>query len=369
MQLEETLISKPRCCRNHCVFCFIDQMPPSLRQTLYVKDDDWRLSLMMGNYITLTNIPDAEMDRIIRRHASPLYISVHATDGETRQRMMKNPSAVRIMEHLARFKKEGIRFHCQIVLCPGINDGSVLDKTLQDLISLYPAASSVALVPVGLTSHRASLDKLVPYTKDDAAALIERIKPFARQCMEKYGTSFVFPADEFFCLSGIPLPAEAEYEDFPQIENGVGLLRLFISDVEQAHEENLTPDGSIKHITIACGVSVAPYLRELAGRFAPKQIQIQVVPIRNDFFGQTVTVTGLITGRDLVSQLKATQTDRILICANMLRAEGDLFLDDMSLEEARQALPAPLHVIPNSGKAFYKALYGITSDLEDQCDA
>lgn len=366
IQLEDTLLSRPRSCRNHCVFCFIDQMPKALRQTLYVKDDDWRLSLMMGNYITLTNISESEMDRIIRRHASPLYISVHATDGDVRRQMMKNPGADRIMEHLKRFQDAGIRFHCQIVLCPGFNDGPVLEKTIQDLISFYPAACSAALVPVGLTSHREGLTPLKPYTKETAAELILKIKPLQEQFLKKYGTAFVYPADELYCLSGLPLPNETEYEDFPQIENGVGLLRLFISDVMQAADESIAvPNDLPKHITIACGVSVAPFLQELADKYAPAQVEVDIHPIRNDFFGHTITVTGLITGQDLVKQLQSTETDRILICAAMLRAEGDLFLDGLSLEEVKKALPAPLYVIPNSGKAFYHALHGITTDPEE----
>lgn len=367
IQLEDTLLSRPRSCKNQCVFCFIDQMPPSLRKTLYVKDDDWRLSLMMGNYITLTNVTESEMDRIIRRHASPLYISVHATDGNVRRQMMKNPGADKIMEHLKRFADAGIRFHCQIVLCPGINDGPVLEKTLEDLTSLYPAARSAALVPVGLTSHREGLTPLTPYTKETATELLLSIKPFQEKFLKKYGTAFVFPADELYCLSGLPLPPEAEYEDFPQIENGVGLLRLFISDVEQtAEEEPIAISQDLpKRITIACGVSVAPFLRELADKYAPPQVEIDIRPIRNDFFGHSITVTGLITGQDLVNQLQNVKTDRILICATMLRAEGDLFLDGLSLDEVKQALPAPLYVIPNSGKAFYRALYGITTDPEE----
>jgi len=365
IQLEDTLLSRPRSCRNHCVFCFIDQMPLSLRQTLYVKDDDWRLSLMMGNYITLTNVSESEMDRIIRRHASPLYISVHATDGHVRRQMMKNPDADKIMEHLKRLTEADIRFHCQIVLCPGINDGPVLEKTLQDLVSLYPAARSAALVPVGLTSHRDSLTPLTPYTKETAAELLLKINPLQEQYLKMFGTAFVFGADELYCLSGLTLPTETEYEDFPQIENGVGLLRLFISDAEQAAEEPPVTGNLPGRITIACGFSVAPFLQELVDKYAPPQVEVDIFPILNDFFGPTITVSGLITGQDLIRQLQNVSTDRILICATMLRAEGDLFLDGLSLEEVKKALPAPLHVIPNSGKAFYNALHGIITDPEE----
>lgn len=358
IQFEESLISRPRSCRNHCVFCFIDQMPPKLRSTLYVKDDDWRLSLMMGNYITLTNVSESEMDRILRRKVSPLYISIHATDGQVRRRMMHHPDAARIMEHLQRLKDAGIFFHCQIVLCPGYNDGKILENTLHDLISLYPAARSAALVPVGLTAHREGLTPLTPYTKETTAALIRQVAPFQQQYKAEYGTSFVFPSDEFYCLSGLPLPDYEAYEDFPQIENGVGLLRLFMQDVEDAYQEDPNPAYMKKRLLIACGVSVAPHLKALADQFAPKDVNVSVQPIINDFFGHTITVTGLITGKDLIQQLKGVETDQILICENMLRAEKDLFLDDVSLEQVRKELPAPLAVVPNNGQAFYEAICG-----------
>lgn len=355
---DDTLMSRPRCCRNHCVFCFIDQMPPALRTSLYVKDDDWRLSLMMGNYITLTNVSEGEMDRIIRRHASPLYISVHATDGEVRRSMMGNPQASRIMEHLQRLKAADIRFHSQIVLCPGYNDGAVLEQTLQDLISLRPNALSAALVPVGLTAHREGLTPLKPYDRESAAALLRQIHPLQERYSKEHGTAFVFAADEFYCLSGFPLPPAEAYEDYPQIENGVGLLRLFMEDAQQAYQDDPHPKAVPRKVVIASGISAAPYLQELADRIAPPEVRVSVQPIRNDFFGPSITVTGLITGGDLVRQLQGVQTDQILICANMLRAEGDLFLDGATLSQVRSALPAPLAVIPNSGEAFYQALCG-----------
>lgn len=358
--LEDTLLSRPRCCANHCVFCFIDQMPPKLRKTLYVKDDDWRLSLMMGNYITLTNVSEKEMDRIIRRHASPLYISVHATDGQVRSRMMGNQKAGDIMERLGRLADAGIRFHCQIVMCPGYNDGTILEKTLNDLISFHPFASSAALVPVGLTAYREGLPAITPYNKQTAAALLAQMKPFQERFLKEYGTAFVFAADELYCLSGLELPSMEEYEDFPQIENGVGLLKLFIDDVAQAYRDEPDQTAVSRKLTIACGVSVAPFMKELADKYAPKGVQVTVQPILNDFFGHTITVTGLITGGDLIRQLRDVKTDQILICTNMLRAEGDLFLDGVSLGEVKGALPAPLLVVPNNGEAFYRALCGET---------
>ena len=360
IQMAETMISKPRLCRNNCVFCFIDQMPPSLRSTLYVKDDDWRMSLMMGNYVTLTNVSDAEFDRIIRRQASPLYISVHATDGEVRKRMMNNKNADQIMEKLTRLKEAGIQFHCQVVLCPGYNDGEILEQTLGDLVSLYPAAQSVALVPVGTTKFRDGLAKLIPYDMRTANDLLDFVRPIQRLLLKEIGTRFVFPADEFYCLSKRDVPPEEEYEGFPQIENGVGLLSLFEADVRYAYRQNPKPKGRPAKRLIACGSSVALSLERLIREYGPTYTTTHVQPITNDFFGRTVTVTGLVTGGDLIGQLKGAETEEILICANMLRAEQDLFLDDVSLEEARQALlPAKLIVIENDGMAFYNAICGL----------
>lgn len=364
LTLEETMICNPRACRNKCIFCFIDQMPKNHRSTLYVKDDDWRLSLMMGNYVTLTNVSDSEFDRIIRRHASPLYISIHATDPETRCTMMGNRHAGHIMEQLHRLAEAGIRFHCQVVLCPGYNDGAILEKTLEDLVALHPAAQSVALVPVGLTAHREGLSPITPFAPDTACALIASVKDFQARCLTRLGTVFAYPADEFYALGELPIPPVEYYEDFPQIENGVGLLRMFIDQVEWAAKDGeVLPISEKKHILIACGTSVAPYLRQLHAQYSPSHITVEVRPIINHFFGPTVTVSGLVTGGDLTSQLKDAKADVICIVRSMLRAEGDLFLDDMSIEEVRAALPAPLCVTPNDGEAFYRVLMGHTEGV------
>ena len=364
LSIGDSLACAPRSCKNHCVFCFIDQMPPKLRPSLYVKDDDWRLSLMMGNFVTLTNVSKAEMDRIIRRRASPLFISVHATDGQVRRQMMRNPASDQIMDRLMLLKEHGIKFHCQVVLCPGVNDGPVLDKTLKDLASLYPAAQSVALVPVGMTRYREKLEKLTPYTAQSAAELLDQVRPLRAQFYQEFKTRFVFPADEFYCMSGSPVPSEEDYEGFPQIENGVGLLRLLESQILQARAELPLPRGEPKRLLIATGTSIAPELRRLCKTYAPKFMSIQVQPIFNDFFGRTITVTGLITGQDLVKQLKDADADEILISSVMLREQGDLFLDDMSLSAVRKALPAPLTVVGTTGRAFYRAICGQPQDGE-----
>ena len=357
LQLADTLACTPYPCKNKCVFCFIDQMPPGMRKTLYVKDDDWRLSLMMGNYITLTNVDEAEFQRILKRKASPLYISIHATDPEVRVRMMKNPNARFIMERLKALSDAGLHFHCQIVLCPGYNDGDVLKKTLTDLSAMYPAAQSAALVPVGLTKFRQGLAPVKPFTRESARAVMEIAHAFQDRLLREIGTRFVFPSDEMVLIAGEELPSEEEYEGYPQLENGVGLLRKFENGLKAASEENSLA-AVPRRVRIPCGTSIAPVMREWMGRYAPEGVQVAVQPIRNTFFGETVTVTGLITGGDLMEQLKDADEDEILLCGNTLRAEGDLFLDDVSLEQVRAALKPTLTVVPNTGGDLFRALLG-----------
>lgn len=358
LTLDQTIVSKPRPCRNHCVFCFIDQMPPGMRKTLYVKDDDWRLSLMMGNYITMTNIDDHELDRIIRRKVSPLFVSVQCTDPDMRVKLLRNPNAAKIMDNLRLLKANGIRFHAQMVLCPGWNDGEILKKSLEDLEALRPAVQSIALVPIGLTKFRDGLPYIKPYNKQMAIDLIESVKPYQERFLREIGTRLVFPADEFYCLSGLPLPTDEEYEDYPQIENGVGMLRMFETDLEYAVEDLPMTETPPRRICIATGTSVAPFLRELADKHAPRGTTVEVRPIVNKFFGESVTVTGLITGQDLVAQCQDVQADEILIVRSMIRAEGDLFLDNMSVDEVRSKLPCPLKITESSGEGFWRAISG-----------
>lgn len=364
LTLDQTIVSCPRPCRNHCIFCFIDQMPPGMRKTLYVKDDDWRLSLMMGNYITMTNIDDKELDRIIRRKVSPLFISVQCTDPEMRVKLLRNPHAAKIMDNLRLLKANGIRFHAQVVLCPGWNDGDILRKTLEDLETLRPAIQSIALVPIGLTKFRDGLPYIKPYDRQMATELIESMRPYQERFLREIGTRLVFPSDEFYCLSGLPLPTDEEYEDYPQIENGVGMLRMFETDLAYAAEDFPMEETAPRRICIATGTSVAPFLRELANRYAPRGTQVEVRPIVNRFFGETVTVTGLITGQDLVAQCQDVDADEIMIVRSMIRAEGDLFLDDMSIDEVRRQLPCPLRITENSGEGFWRAISDqLTSSL------
>ena len=357
--LSDTMLCNPRVCKNHCVFCFIDQMRPGLRKSLYVKDDDWRLSLMMGNFVTLTNVDDQELDRIIRRHASPLFISVHATDGQVRKRMMRNPNAENILPRLKRLKENSIRFHCQIVCCPGWNDGEVLRQTLDDLAALAPAAQTVAVVPVGLTAYRDGLEPLTLFNRETAGELLDQLEPLRERFLREMGTRFVFPSDEFYCLSGRPLPPDEAYEGYPQIENGVGILRQFETDARWAREDLEGMQAPAKRYVILVGMSARTFFGDFCREYAPEGVTLTPQAIENRFFGPTITVTGLLTGGDILAQLDCTGYDEVLLFRNTLRAEGDLFLDDMSLEEFRSRLPIPVRVVSTNGEQFYRALYGL----------
>ena len=360
--LDETIHMKPRHCRNHCLFCFIDQLPKGMRSTLYVKDDDWRLSMMMGNYVTLTNVDDLEFDRILRRKPSPLFISVHATDPDTRVRLLRNPNAGNLLDRLKCLKEAGIEFHSQIVLCPGINDGEILKQTIRDLINLAPASQSLAIVPIGLTKHREKLPDMKMFSPEGAAELIETVEGFQRECMEKLGTRFVYASDEFYCLSGHKLPDEEAYEEYPQIENGVGMLRQLERECEAAWEdlkESGLPAVPPTRLAIPTGTSAEPYIRKLAERYAPSGTEINVIPVKNRFFGESITVTGLIVARDLIDEMQNVACDRILISETMLKEQSDRFLDNMTLEEVRQALRKEITVVANNGEGFIRALYGL----------
>ncbi len=358
LTLSDTACVSPRTCHNKCIFCFIDQMAPGMRDTLYVKDDDWRFSLMMGNFVTLTNVDDKEFDRILRRKASPLYISVHATDAPLRCRMMNNRFAGNILERLQKMKEAGLSFHCQVVLCPGWNDGEQLQKTLTDLYALHPAAKSVALVPVGLTKFRKGLEPLKPFDAASARAVVVQAKAFQQKALSENGTRFVFPSDELMLLAGEEIPSEADYEGYPQIENGVGLVRKTEEALKMAAARN-DAAARPRSIVIPCGTSIAPVMKRWMETYAPKDVQVTVLPVKNTFFGETVTVTGLLTGGDLQRALQEVQADEILLCSNTLREEGDLFLDDMPLAQLRKALPAKLTITPNDGASLFRALLGL----------
>ncbi len=380
--LDETKQMKPRSCRNHCLFCFVDQLPRGMRSTLYVKDDDWRLSLMMGNYVTLTNVDDSEFGRILRRKASPLYISVHATDPDVRVRMLRNPSAANLMPRLRMLAEAGLEFHGQVVLCPGINDGEILNRTIRDLSSLWPSSRSLAIVPVGMTRHRGNLPCLRAFDPASAASLLDQVRPFQEQFLAEFGTRFVFPSDEFYCISSRPLPGNDEYEDYSQIENGVGMLRQLEQEcAEAASDDAEAASGSSetadpfdfsvpaaekpaspvffrRHLLIPTGVSAQPFIQALAQRYAPADTRVDVIAVKNRFFGESITVTGLIVGQDLVHGLQGLPCDEILISSTMLREQTDCFLDDMTLKEVEARLKHPVHVVENTGESLIRALRG-----------
>ena len=366
LRLDEREAMKPRHCRNRCLFCFVDQLPEGMRETLYVKDDDWRLSMMMGNYVTLTNVNDQEFDRIIARKASPLFISVHATDPQTRCEILHNKNAGSLMNRLSRLKDNGLEFHCQIVLCPGVNDGAVLKKTIEDLASLWPASRSLAIVPVGLTKHREGLASLKGFDAESARSLISDISEYQKRFLKELGTRFVFPSDEFYCLCGEPLPQNDEYEDYPQIENGVGMLRLLEQECEEA-SEFLFPDGNNgtgdpETILIPTGISAQPFIEKIVNRYKPQNTVAHVIPVINRFFGETITVTGLIVGRDLIDTLRGIPCDRILLCDTMLRDQTDRFLDDTTLDEVSSALNRPICIVRNNGESLIRALWKMEED-------
>lgn len=352
-----TMMDGMRTCKNHCVFCFIDQMPTGTRTSLHVKDDDWRMSFIMGNYVSLSNVDDEELERIIQRRVSPLYVSLHASDGAVRKKIMANPNAENIMTQLQKLADAGLRFHLQVVLCPGLNDGAVLEKTLSDAENLIPYAQSMAIVPVGLTRFREKLFPLRPWEPQEAEQLICRMEAFQKACLENKGTRFAFLSDEWYLLAKRPLPPYEAYEDFPQIENGVGLLRLFEDGFMAALEEQdvlATP----KELLAAGGTAAAPFMKELMEALVPYGCKVELIPVENRFFGGNVSVGGLVTGQDLTNQLQGRVKGRnLLIPRNMLREGETVFLDGMTLDEAEAALGT--RIVPfDDGEDFIHKVFG-----------
>ena len=335
---ETTLMSRMMTCRNHCVFCFIDQMPKGVRSSLNVKDDDWRMSFIMGNYVTLTNVSDAEFQRILDRRVSPLYVSVHATDPEIRTKIMRNPSAGRIMERLTALKEKGLRFNAQIVLCRNLNDGEILMRTLSDLSSLAPACSSVAIVPVGVTKYREGLTELGTFDAAESAKVIDSIERLQESYLERFGTRLVFLSDEWYLQANRSLPKPEAYEAYEQIENGVGLLRMFEEDFRYALEER-DRRKEPRRFSIAGGTAAYPFFKELYRELEPYGVITELHPVPNRWFGGNVHVAGLVTGTDLLSELSGKDlADPLLIPKNMLRETEDVFLDGMTLSEVESGL-------------------------------
>ena len=360
LNFESYLMDRARSCANQCIFCFVDQMPPGMRDTLYFKDDDARLSFLMGNYITLTNLSRREIQRVMDLRISPINISVHATDPALRTAMLKNPRAGECLSVMEQFARAGIEMNCQIVACSGVNDGPALEATLADLSALYPAVTSVAVVPVGLTRFREGLCRIDPYTKEQAAALIDQVEGFAAAFLAGHGTRLAWCSDEFYLIAGRPLPEKAYYEELNQLENGVGMLRLLLHQAQLALEDE--GETEAPPFAIATGLSAAPFVQEIIDKVGEKcgNIKGTVYPIVNRFFGETITVSGLITGADLLEQLRGRELgQRLLIPDNMLRAGERVFLDDVTVEQLEEALGVPVVVVPaDSGFDLVDAVLG-----------
>lgn len=360
IEFETYLMDKQRSCYNKCVFCFIDQLPKGMRETLYFKDDDARLSFLFGNYITLTNIDDREIDRILQMHISPINISVHTMNPELRCKMMQNRFAGDALRHLRRLAENNIRLNCQIVLCPGLNDGEELEFTLSEFYKLGECLQSVACVPVGLTRYREGLYPLQPFNAESAGNAIEILERWGDKFKSERGTRTVFPSDEFYLIAGRELPPYEFYEDFPQIENGVGMLRDFEEEFLWALDET---EGRAMHrrVTIPTGTAAFPFLNKVFDALREKfpGLEINLVPVKNEFFGGTVDVTGLLVGQDVLRRLKTENLgDEVLIPTNMLMANEPIFLDDMTLDQLSDALGVPVRRIQKDAAGQLRDMLG-----------
>ncbi|MGE4277788.1 MAG: DUF512 domain-containing protein [Lawsonibacter sp.] len=363
LEFETYLMDRARSCANNCIFCFVDQMPPGMRPSLYFKDDDARLSFLMGNYLTLTNLSQREIQRIIDLRISPINVSVHTTDPALRAEMLKNKRAGEAIDTMRRFAQNHITMNCQIVACPGINDGPALDRTLNDLSEMFPSVNSVSVVPVGVTKFREGLYPLTPYTGERAAALVDQVEAFAAEHLRRQGTRLVWCSDEFYLLAGRALPPEDYFEDFTQLDNGVGMLRLLTEEFRRALDlmEREEMEGA-RPFSIATGVSAAPFLSGLVdmARSKCEPIKSWVYPVANRFFGETITVAGLVTGGDLIEQLRGKPLgERLLIPANMLRSGERVFLDDVSLDDVERELGVPVIPVAQDGYELLDAICGI----------
>lgn len=358
IEFEQGLMDEYRSCRNRCIFCFIDQMPRGMRETLYFKDDDSRLSFLQGNYVTLTNMSDHDIDRIIRYHLEPINISFHTTNPELRCRMLHNRFAGDALAKADRLYEAGIHMNGQIVLCKGINDGEELERSIRDMAKYLPYLQSVSVVPVGLTKHREGLEPLEPFGKADAEEVLSAVHRWQEKLYEEYGTHFIHAGDEWYILAEKELPGEERYDGYLQLENGVGMLRLLMNEFEEAYEE-VQDDGIQRELSVATGLLAHPYIQKMADRLMMRcpGTDIRVYPIRNDFFGELITVSGLITGRDLIAQLRGQELgDRLLLPCNMFRSGEEVFLDDMTLSQLAKSLQVRVDIVKSSGQDFVEAI-------------
>lgn len=355
LEFESLLIDKPKSCRNKCIFCFIDQLPPNMRESCYFKDDDYRLSFLQGNYVTLTNLSDGELDRIIEYNIPRINVSVHTTNPELRKKMLNNKFAGKIMSQLERLSESGISMNCQIVLCRDINDGAELEKTLNDLFGLNESIESVSVVPVGLSGYRDGLFKLRAFDKKSSGELIEMCERLQKKYLDKCGRNFVYLADEFYIMAEKEIPVPEEYDGFPQIENGVGLCSSLKDEFEEALEHKKAEPKTKK--SIATGVLAYDFICELIAML--KTDKISVYKIKNGFFGENITVSGLLTGGDLISQLKDRELgDELIITKSMLRHDEDIFLDNLTVGDVEKALGVKIIAVENDGFELLDVLCG-----------
>ena len=355
---EQGLMDEYRSCRNKCMFCFIDQMPKGMRETLYFKDDDSRLSFLQGNYITLTNMSDHDVDRIVRYHLEPINISFHTTNPELRCKMLNNRFAGEALKKVDKFYEGCIQMNGQIVLCRGINDGEELERSIRDLSNYLPYLQSVSVVPSGLTKYREGLYPLEPFTKEDACKVIDTIEKWQKEFFEEYGLHFIHASDEWYILADREVPEEDRYDGYLQLENGVGMIRLLQNEFEEAYED-LEGDDRSREVSLATGGLAYPYLKSMAERIEElyPNVKVHVYKIRNDFFGELITVSGLITGQDLIAQLKDKNLGDVLILpCNMLRDGEEVFLDDITLSDVKDSLQVGVNVVKSSGQALINAI-------------
>ena len=358
IEFEEGLMDEYRSCRNKCIFCFIDQMPPGMRDTLYFKDDDARLSFLQGNYITLTNMSDDEIDRILFYKLSPINISVHTTNEELRCRMLHNRFAGTALEKIKRLKDGGITMNGQIVLCKGWNDGEELEKTMHDLAAFLPEMQSVSVVPVGLTKFREGLAELEGFSKEDSLQVLDTIHRWQNIFLTHYGTRFIYASDEWYIKAELPIPEADSYEGYPQIENGVGLIRSLQEEFKE-YFEDLKGDDRTRTLSLATGVLAAPYIKQLIQKLNEKypKVKVEVYTILNHYFGTDITVAGLITGGDITTQLNDHFLgDALLIPDVMLRNGETVLLDDVTVAEMENTLQTKIRIVQSDGKSFIDSI-------------
>lgn len=366
IEFEEGLMDEYHSCHNKCIFCFIDQMPKGMRDTLYFKDDDSRLSFLQGNYVTLTNMSDHDIDRIVYYHMEPMNISFQTMNPDLRCKMLHNRFAGEALKKVDRFYEAGIHMNGQIVLCKGVNDGAELDFSIRELTKYLPYLQSVSVVPVGLSKYRDGLFPLEPFDKEDAKKVLDLIHGWQEKVCQEYGIHFIHASDEWYILAGQPFPPAEQYDGYLQLENGVGMMRLLLDEVKE-EMENRTGDDRKHTVSLATGLLAAPVIQQIADQLCEKypNVTIHIYPIVNEFFGEKITVSGLLTGQDLKKQLTGKELGKqLLLPCNILRTGYDVFLDDVTVGELEKSLQVNINIVKSSGRALIEALLLETETIE-----